>query len=410
MNQRLKSVIRHEYLTVIKQPGFILSMLGVPLLIMAIFAIGYFAERTTETTLEEAATEVQNVQIVDKSDVIRAEHVAELGYSLSDSGADTAIDQVRAEEIEGAIIYPEDVLETREFWVYVGSDGSQIFFSSMLQDIGEQLLIGSVTAELDDENLVGLLQLGTSSDVTTFQDGEEAVGFAEQIVPGVFMAMFFVILFFTMGYMLLGVSEEKENRSMEMMLTHLRPRTLITGKLFAVTLVGLTQFVFFVLLGIAAYFAVTSLDVVTIPFDIDLSTVVFDPVAIIAGALILIFGFLLFAAVMSGVAAMMPGVKEANSLSSIFYILAFVPFWSSQVILMAPDATLVKFLSFFPLTAPTTLLFRNTIGNIDTLELSLAIATLIVFTLLSFLLATKLFRLGALEFNDRVKLTKLFAK
>ena len=410
MNKRLRSVIRHEYLTVVKQPSFILTMLGIPLLIAGVAAIGFFAERTTETTMEESSAEIEEVAVVDQSGIIQPELVAEFGYELQTDGVDEAIEQVRAEEIQGAIFYPEDVLETREFRTYIHTDGSDVFSSSVLEDIGEQLLVGSVTAEIDDENLVALLQLGATSTTTTFEDGEESAGLAEDIVPGVFMAMFFIILFFTMGYMLLGVSEEKENRSMEMMLTYLKPRTLITGKLFAIGLVGLTQFIFFVLLGVGLYFAVATFDLLTIPFDIDFSAIVFEPIAIIAGALVLIFGFLLFAAVMSGVAAMMPGVKEANSLSGVFYLLAFVPFWATQVIFMAPDATLVKFLTFFPLTAPTTLHFRNTIGNIEPLELTLAIASLVVFTLLSFLLATKLFRLGALEFNDRVRLSSLFSK
>ena len=68
----------------------------------------------------------------------------------------------------------------------------------------------------------------------------------------------------------------------------------------------------------------------------------------------------------------------------------------------------VKFLTFFPITSPSTLLLRNTLGNIGTVEALLAVAVLAVFTVLAFLLAAKLFRLGALEYADRLKISAIF--
>ena len=408
MNRKLRSIIRHEYLTIVKQPAFILTMLGVPMLMIAVGALMFFSERTAESSLDDITEDISEVVVIDKSGLIDEDIVASLEFELRDSGEAEVIQQVRSQELDGAIIYPEDVLETRSFEAYIDR-GDNLMAPSVISDIGEELLGASLAALLEDTNIATVLQQGSVGQVTAYQDGEETLGMAEYIVPGAFLALFFIILFFTMSYMLLGVAEEKENRSMEMVLSYVKPRTLMSGKLLSIGLVGLTQMLFFPTLGVLAYFSVTRYqNQLSMPLNIDFTTLVFDPISIIIGFLVLIFGFLMFAALMSGVAAMMPGVKEANSFSSVFFLIPLVPVYAFPILMAAPESFLVKFLTFFPLTSPPVLLVRNTLGNIGIYEAAAAVLTLAVFTILAFMLAAKLFRLGALEFSDRLKLSSLF--
>ena len=196
---------------------------------------------------------------------------------------------------------------------------------------------------------------------------------------------------------------------MEMVLSYLKPRTLMAGKLLGVSLVALTQMLFFIVLGAFTLLAYWQFgDHIALPVDIDFANLVFNIGVILVGVVTLLLGFLLFAALMSGAASMMPGVKEANSLSSVFFMLPFVPFMSFGAIATAPGSAFVLFLSFFPITAPTTLLLRNALGNLGTMEAVAGIAVLAAFTVLAFLLAAKMFRLGALEYADRLRLTSLF--
>lgn len=411
MNRKLRAVIRHEYLTIVKQPAFVLTMLALPLFMAAIFGLSYFAQTTAESNINEAAERVENVVVIDESGLIDPEIASASALELrAPEAKEATIDAVIDEELGGVIIYPEDIKETRKFEVIIGG-GDDFVVTSAVGEIAGQLLHSSLIAPIGDPEIVALIQQGTTGDITTYENGEKQPGAAGYIVPGAFLAIFFIILLFSMGYMLLGVAEEKENRSMEMVLSYVRPRTLITGKLFGVSLVALTQLSFFLTLTIAGIFTARRFeDQIGLPLDIDFSSLVFDPVAILIGLAVLIFGFLFFAALMSGVASIVPGVKEANSFSSVFFILPFLPFYSFGVITTAPGSALVKFLTFFPVTAPTTLLFRNTFGNIDTPEAIAAIGLLIVSTILAFMLAAKLFRLGALEFNDRLKLTAIIKK
>ena len=407
MSRKLRSIIRHEYLTIVKQPAFLLTMLGIPLLIAAIGSIAFFSERAAESSLDELSDDISDVVVVDESGLIAADTVEAVGFELRQTDPQATITQVKNEEIDGAIVYPDNVLKTQAFDVYMaGGDNFQI--SSILSNIGEELFEANLVAQLDNPDIATILQQGTNSQVTAYEDGEETVGIAGQIVPGAFLLLFFVILFFTMGYMLLGVSEEKENRSMEMVLSYVHPRTLMSGKLLSIGLVGLTQMLFFAMLGIFTYLGARRFeDQLGLIVDFDFGSLVFEPLAITVGFLVLVFGFLMFAALMSGVAAMMPGVKEANSFSGVFFLVPLVPIYASQVIMTAPESALVQFMTYFPLTAPTVMLARNTLGNLEVYEAVIGVVALAAFTALAFLLAAKLFRLGALEYADRVKISSL---
>lgn len=381
-----------------------------PLIIGAVMGISFFAERTAQTNIEEAASRVSDAVIVDESGLIDTDIVSAFDLRVLES-AESTLDQVKSGDIFAAIIYPEDLSQTRRFQVYL-SEGDDFVLSSAMSDLGQQLLRASLLAPIGDEQIAELLMSGASSQVTAYENGEPTAGVYGYVVPGIFLAIFFVVLFFSMGYMLLGVAEEKENRSMEMVLSYLKPKTLITGKLLSVGLVALTQLLFFLVLGAGAFVAFNRFEeqLGSLPFDIDLSAIAFDPVTIIVGISVLILGFLMFAALMSGVASMAPGVKEANSFSGAFFILPFIPFWSFGLISTGPDSPVVQALTFFPVTAPTTIMLRNTLGNIGPSEAALAIAALAVFTILAFMLAAKLFRLGALEYADRLKLSSIFKK
>lgn len=405
---KLWAVIRHEYLTIVKQPAFILTMLAVPLIAGATMALSIFAQRTANTNIEEAVKQVDSILVVDESGLINQDVAQSYGLEVRESGSAQAIEEVKSGELSGAIVYPQDLAETRKFDIYSGSSDFFVVPQAM-NDIGEQLLTDSLLAPLGDNQLIALVTEGATSNVTMFKEGEQTSGIGDYIVPGAFLMIFLVILFFSMSYMLLGVAEEKENRSMEMLLTYLRPRTLITGKLFGVSLVALTQLAFFVVLGGVLLFALRQFgDQLGLPFEISFASLTFDPLTIFLGLSTLVLGFLLFAALMSGAASMAPGVKEANSLSSIFFIVPFVPFMAFAATATAPGSLFVKFLTFFPITSPSTLLLRNTLGNIGTAEALLAVAVLVVFTVLAFLLAAKLFRLGALEYADRLKISAIF--
>jgi ABC-2 type transport system permease protein len=147
-----------------------------------------------------------------------------------------------------------------------------------------------------------------------------------------------------------------------------------------------------------------------LPAGISLDKISFDPLSIFFGAAYLIVGFLLFAGFMVATAAAAPSSKEANNFSSVFFIGAFIPFYFIMPIITDPNGTMVRFLTYFPLTSPVVSLIRNTVGNMEGLTPWLALAVMILWMLLSIWIAIKAFKLGALEFGSTIKLSGLFKR
>lgn len=407
---KLRSVIRHEYMTIILQPSFWISMVAFPLIFAAIFGLNYFSNTSSSARLEEIAKNLENVAIVDESNLISEEVVTSTGLTLHPTSEKAQLQSdVKAGKVEALVVYPEDITDTRSYRVYLASP--DLSTTSGVASIAGTILETSLYLPLGDPEIIALAQQGANSEQVVYDNGRETAGIYEYIVPGAFAVLFYIIFFFSIGYMLTSVSEEKENRSMEMVLTYVKSRDLIVGKLLAVTLVTFTQLAFFAVLGVVGYIIARSLgNDLTLPAGIQISELVFDPVSIAFGLGFVIVGFLLFAGLMTTVAAISPSSKEANNFSVVFYIAPWIPFWFIMPILTDPENPVVRFLTYFPLTSPVVALVRNTVGNMSVLESTLALVVMAVFMVLAIAIAVRAFSRGALEFSQTLKLSSILKK
>lgn len=407
---KLRAVIRHEYLTIVKQPSFWIVMIAIPAVIAAIFLLTYLGNQSSSERIEELSKNLQNVVIVDESGLINKDVVEQSGLTLANAAETNELrEAVRADEKEALIVFPATLEQDRNYSIYLSSD--DLTMISSVASLGDNILKTSLFLPLGSAEVIALAQEGASADTTIYKDGQETGGFNDYIAPGLFVVLFYIIFAFSVGYMLTSVSEEKENRSMEMVLTYVKPRTLIIGKLLAVSLVTLTQVAFFGILGVLAYLVATQLGAgIALPFGIDLAKITLDPMAIFFGFAYLVVGFLMYAGFMTATAAAAPSTKEANSFSAVFFIGAFVPFYFIMMIATDPLNPIVTFLTYFPLTSPVVTLIRNTVGNMGTLESWLALVVMTAFMMISIWIAVRAFKLGALEFSQTIKLSKLFKK
>jgi hypothetical protein len=127
--------------------------------------------------------------------------------------------------------------------------------------------------------------------------------------------------------------EEKENRVTEMILTTLKPTTLISGKVLALFGIELVQMLIFSSPVVIGYLFFR--EQINIP-DFDLSELVFEPAPLITGFLILVGGFALFTNTLVAIGAVMPTVKEAGNYMAVMIALIFVPFYAVALIFSTP--------------------------------------------------------------------------
>ena len=405
---KLQSVIRHEYLTVVKQKGFWAYMIAMPLIFLFIFLLIGMANNSDDSSLEKLATDLKGVAVIDSSGLVPKEIIEASGQtSIPADQLDATRAQVEAGERKGLIYYPADILENRQYQVYIS--GNDFIFSTSVNEVGGALLRASLYAPIGSSEKIMLAQLGADGVTTTFANGTTSVGFTRFIVPGIILAMFIIILMFSIGYILTSIADEKENRSMEMALTYASPRTLIIGKLVAVVLITLTQLLFFGVLAVLALVIAVNTDFVQLPSNFNLADLPVDPITVVFGVAFLVVGFILFAALMAFIAVLLPA-KQANNFSALFYILPFVPSWFAVTVLTDPDNPVVQFITYFPLTAPTTALLRNAVGNISVAEASLSLGIMAVTAVITLWLVIRIFPKGALEFQNPLSLKAIFSK
>ena len=140
---KLGIVIKHEYLTIIKQPSFWIAMLAVPIIIGVVLALTYIGGKSSEERIEQLAKDLKNVAIVDKSGLLNQEVVKSAGLSISPASDENMLrEQVRDADKEALIVYPETLEKDRKYSVYLSSND----FTKMgsVTSLSESLLKTSV--------------------------------------------------------------------------------------------------------------------------------------------------------------------------------------------------------------------------------------------------------------------------
>ena len=158
------------------------------------------------------------------------------------------------------------------------------------------------------------------------------------------------------GYMVTSVSEEKESRLVEVIVTSTSPFAMVAGRLFALLAMSLAQ---------AAVWIIAA--ALTMPriFRSFGGGAGFSISAGSWGIIIAAFvtGYLLTVALSIFIGAVAPSSREAGRLGGWIPVLGFVPFWFFGLLIAQPDGLVARILSYFPLTAPTGLLIRAGTGG-----------------------------------------------
>ena len=204
--------------------------------------------------------------------------------------------------------------------------------------------------------------------------------------------------------MLNSTIEEKENRTIEMLLTTVEAKTLISGKILSLVALALIQGFVILLPILIMYFVVGPQ--LQMP-NIDLAGLPVDAGKIAVGALVFGFSFILFTGLLVAVGSAMPTAKEASNWFGIVIMMIFGPLYGVTAFVSYPDSPFVQFLSLFPLTSPIPLMLRNAVGNLPVGEAVLGIVILSISSVLVMLVAVRIFQLGAMEYDSKLSMSAL---
>lgn len=212
---------------------------------------------------------------------------------------------------------------------------------------------------------------------------------------------FTIAIFTSSGYLMQAVVEEKENRTMEIMVTSVSPAQMMSGKILGMIGVGLTQLL--VWFGLAALVVRLGRDI--FPW---MQALRLAPEMLGILLLAMLPGFILVAALMATVGATVTEEREGQQVTGLFTLPVVAPYWFTAQIMGSPNGPLATGLSFFPLTAPVTLTLRTSLTQVPTGQLALSLGLLAISAAAALWLAGRAFRLGMLRYGQRVSWRELF--
>lgn len=396
-------VTKFEFIRTLNKRIFWVRTLAIPFLLAVVFAISVFSSQVSKKADQKVQQSKFSVAVVDDSGYIKPDLLATIGATKL-SSKNTGISMAKNGQIDAFFYYPSSPSKN-PIQIYAKDDG--LINNGKYSAVAQSLLKASVVQSLGGGEKVSLLQTAPGSVVTTYIGGQETKGFGRIIAPGVFLVLFYAVIVLLGNQMLTSTTEEKENRVIEMILTSVSARTIIIGKIISLVALGVIQILAILVPVVIAYVGFrTQLHIPVI----DLSQISFAPWPIIDGAAIFIGGFILFTGMLVAIGSAVPTAKEAGGFFSFAMLLVFVPLYAFAAITTSPDQLIVKVMSFFPLTAPITLMLRNAVGNLSSTELAVSLAILYVTGVSLMILAIRIFRFGSLEYARKLGIREIFTR
>ena len=398
---KMKVVLEHELRTTMLRPSFLFFAFGVPIISILIFAgVSIYQAQKEESPAEEEAFEFEVEGYVDESGLIRAipEEIPD-GILLPYAKEELAKTAMEDGEISAYYIIPEDYLVSGEL-VYVYPDSRSLLAEGQGWLMGRVLMLNLLDENRELADLVWypieLKETDTAppDPASGSGTGEDCSGLASdcdsnglvQFLPALMAVLFYIFLMSSSSLLVRTVSVEKENRTIEMLLISLKPTELLAGKILGLGLAGLLQTIAWV--GSIYFVMRTGGQTLGLPegFNIPASLVVW-------AVLFFLFGFLLYASLMTGVGAMVPKLKEVSQAST----LATIPLLIGYIVgLIAPmaqatEGILVVGLSLFPFTSPILMMMRLADGAVPFWQPMLALVLMATTAYLLFRLVSALF-------------------
>ena len=227
---------------------------------------------------------------------------------------------------------------------------------------------------------------------TTTLSGQEAGDESRGAVAyaGLLLLYMAVLLYGT--WILSGVTEEKSNQVVEVLLSSIKPWQLLAGKIIGIGLLGITQFastiaVALIALRVTGAFELPSLNAATV-----------------ANLIIwFVLGFLLFAVMFGAAGSLVSRMEEANTVALPMSMTAVAGFFVSISALSDPDGVAALIGTFVPFTAPFVVPVRAALEAIPAWQYVASVVLTVAAIVGLVFVAGRIYAGGLLRYGGRVK-------
>lgn len=397
--KKIIDVARYEYRHHVAKPRFWIALLGMPLgflLIIAISILFSFLSFDTEPVgyVDQANLIAQPQEVPEKIGFMDI-FIQLIPYADEESArADT-----ENGTLQGFVVIPPGYQSTYNVIFYSNKQPGSDVTGAINKLLRENLMLREQIPNL------GRIETGSQISLQSLDGSQssDGTGWHRIIVPLLIGILYFILVMSCGGYLLQSLVEEKQNKTMEIMITSMTPNQLMIGKIIGNLGVGFTQILVWgviLLIGLLVFRD-------RIPFLGDLNLA---PGYLAISFSLLILSFIVAAGLLAIIGATMSTMEEGQSVNGLLIIPTMLPFYFFQTFFTNPNGTIPRVLSYFPLSAPFSLSLRMAFSSVPAWEIIMVFAILIASVILVFWLSGKAFRRGLLEYHKKLKLRDLFFK
>ena len=310
----------------------------------------------------------------------------------------SANDDLQAKKIQAYYIIPEDYLQTGQV---------KVIYLNKLKVSDEEQFVSFLKVNLlanQPPNIANRIMDGNqliiqSSDKSREISQENIINLILPFLAGI---LFIVAISTSSGYLMQAVVEEKENRTMEIMVTSVSPNQLMSGKVIADIAIGVTQLIVWAIFIILALVIGKNY----IPW---LGGIQFSGEMIGVILAVMVPAFIMISGLMAAAGATVSEASEGQQIMGLFTIPIWLPYLFIGVFIQNPNSPLAIAMSLFPLTAPMTIIIRLSFTTIPIWQGIASITILVLSAIGSVWLAGRAFRLGMLRYGQRLHWKEVFS-
>jgi ABC-2 type transport system permease protein len=206
--------------------------------------------------------------------------------------------------------------------------------------------------------------------------------------------LMFIGIFSYGSWVLTGVVEEKQSRVVEVVLSTVRPRDLLMGKVLGIGLLALAQLVILVAVGLALSQILGRLVLPTTTVG-----------AVVQLLTWFILGFAFYATTMGFLGALASRPEEASIASMPVTLTATTAYILSIVVVTGdPNGILAHVMTFIPPAAPMVVPLRTALGAIEPWEIAISMVLMVASIWFLFVVGARIYSGAVLQTGGRIKL------
>ncbi|HEY6137416.1 MAG TPA: ABC transporter permease [Thermoanaerobaculia bacterium] len=429
MNKML-AVLKREYLAAVRKKMFIVMTILFPVLMSAAMLLpglmvarglgekqvavldgtGKLQSAFTRTIVPEQPDVKKSLSGRRRGELPQSINVE---YVASAADAKPYLDRLNAERkasnrLDAVFVIPSDAID--------GESAKISFYSRSSTDVITQERLSSIAnraiqrlrlgARGIDANTVDALTRSVPVEgIQLSRSGEQKKGGELNLILGFLFAALLLIPSFIYGLEIMrGIIQEKSDRVVEVLISSMSPRQLLTGKIFGVALVGLTQVTAWMLMlaAVGTYAG-------TIASMAGMNVTQFlRPMVFVYFYLFFVLAYLTYVSIYAIAGAICNSEKEAQQLIAPISMLMMLPWFLMFAIITNPDSGLAIGFSLSPVFGPLTMFVRALVSEPPVAHLLISIAVAVCTIAAFFWITAKIFRVGILSYGKRPTIGELW--